>query len=97
MKTLELEAATAPLSDYAEQARREPLLLTVKGRPVLALSLVGPGTDLENLAVSAHPKFLAVMERSAARHAAEGGLSTEQMRRRLAARRRAKPRGRSPR
>ena len=96
MRTLELEAATAPLSDYAEQARKEPLLLTVKGKPFLALSLVA-GTDLENLAVSAHPRFLAIIERSTARHAVEGGLSTEQMRRRLAARRRGRPRRRSAR
>ena len=97
MKTLELDAATAPLSDYAEQARKEPLLFTVKGKPLLALSLVGTGTDLENLAVSADPRFLAILERSTARHTAEGGLSTAQMRQRLAARRRAKPRSRSAR
>ncbi len=97
MKTLELEAATAPLADYAKDARKEPLLLTVKGKPFLALSRVSPGTDLENLAVTSHPTFLEIMERSEARYASEGGLSTTEMRQRLAAQRRSRSRRRSAR
>ena len=45
-------------------------------------------TDLENLTVTTHPKFQAIMARSQARYEAEGGLSTEEVRRRLAERRR---------
>jgi hypothetical protein len=43
-------------------------------------------TDLENLVVTTHPTFQAIIERSEARYATEGGLSTKQVRARLAAR-----------
>ena len=39
--------------------------------------------DLETVALSTHPDFLALIERSRARHRAEGGISSEEMRRRL--------------
>jgi len=76
-------------STYAKDARHETLVLTVKGKPVLALMALSPDTDLENLVVTTHPKFQAIMARSQARYEAEGGLSTEQVRRHLAGRRKA--------
>ena len=86
MKRVEL-VDTGLHSAYAKDARRETLVLTVKGKPVLALMPLSPDTDLENLTVTTHPKFQAIMRRSQARYEAEGGLSTEQVRRHLAARR----------
>lgn len=94
MKTVELADATGSFSDYAEAARKEPLVVTEKGRPVLALMPLSPHTDLENLAVTTHPAFQAIVARSEARYKAEGGISTEEMRRRLAARRKAQGKGR---
>lgn len=49
---------------------------------------VDTGTDLENLVVTTHPIFKAILERSEARYRAEGGLTTEEVRERLAAKRR---------
>jgi len=46
--------------------------------------------DLENLAVTTHPTFQAIVQRADARYQAEGGLSTDQVRRRLVARRAAR-------
>ena len=89
MKTIEMADAVDSLSDYARKARREPYVVTVKGKPVVALMPVPANTDMENLAVTTHPKFQAIMARSQARYEAEGGLSTEEMRKRLAARRKA--------
>jgi prevent-host-death family protein len=89
VKTIEMKDATGSLSDYARKARKEPLVVTVKGKPVVALMPLAVGTDLENLAVSTHPKFQAIMARSKARLDAEGGLSTEDVRRSLAERRKA--------
>ena len=97
MKTVELAEATASLSEYSEQARKEPVVVTEKGKPVVVLVRVSPHTDLENLAVTTHPTFQAIMERSQARYEAEGGISTEQMRKRLAARRRAARKAETPR
>ncbi len=90
MKTVEVAEATASLSEYAREARKETLVLTQKGKPVLALMPLPPHTDLENLAVTTHPTFQGILERSEARYRAEGGLSTEEVRRRLVARRAAR-------
>jgi prevent-host-death family protein len=89
MKTVEMADAIGSLSDYARKARKEPWVVTVNGKPVVALMPVAVGTDLENLAVTTHPKFQAIMARSHERYEAEGGRSTEEVRRRLVVRRRA--------
>jgi prevent-host-death family protein len=89
VKTVEMADAVGPLSDYARKARREPCVVTVNGKPVVALMPVSLNTDLENIAVTMHPRFQAIMARSQARYEAEGGLSTDQVRQRLAARHKA--------
>jgi prevent-host-death family protein len=90
VKTIEMSEATASLSEYARRARKETVIVTQRGKPVAALMPVDANTDLENLVVTTHPTFRAIMDRSEARYRAEGGLSTEQVRARLAAQR--KPR-----
>ena len=82
MKTLEMAQATAPLAEYAKDVDKEPVVLTVGGKPVAALVPI-ENADLETVALSTHPQFLALIERSRARHKAEGGISGEEMRRRL--------------
>ncbi|MGA2956013.1 MAG: hypothetical protein ABSF48_09850 [Thermodesulfobacteriota bacterium] len=82
MKILERAKATAPLSEYARKVRKEPLILTVGKRPVAALVSI-ENADLETVTLSTHPKFLALIERSRARHQSEGGISSAEMRRRL--------------
>jgi prevent-host-death family protein len=89
VKTVEMAEATASLSDYARKARKETLIVTRRGKPVAALMPVDARTDLENLVVTTHPTFRAIMERSEARYNTEGALSTKQVRARLAARRKA--------
>lgn len=37
MKTLEMKEASAPLSEYAREVKKEPLILTIGGKPVAAL------------------------------------------------------------
>lgn len=89
MKTVEMADATEPLSEYARKTRKETLIVTRRGRPVAALMPVDASTDLENLVVTTHPTFQAILERSEARYKAEGGLTTEEVRERLVARRKA--------
>lgn len=87
MKVVEMKDATESLSAYAKKVKNEPVVVTMKGKPVAMLQPVGPHTDMENLAVTSSPKFQAIIAESRASLAAEGGISTEEMRRRVAARR----------
>jgi prevent-host-death family protein len=82
MKRLEVAEATASLAEYVDSVGREPLILTVAGKPVAALVAVDDD-DLEAAALSVHPQFLAIMERSRLRHQREGGISTDEMRQQL--------------
>ena len=82
MKTLEVVKATAPLADYAQNLGEEPVILTVDGRPVAALISI-EDVDWDTVALSHHPQFMEIIERSRKRHEEEGGISSEEMRRRL--------------
>ena len=82
MKTLEMAKATAPLAEYARDVNKEPVILTVRGKPVAALVSV-ENADVETVTLSTHPQFIALIERSRARQKMEGGISSEEMRRRL--------------
>jgi antitoxin (DNA-binding transcriptional repressor) of toxin-antitoxin stability system len=76
--------ATAPLSEYAEKARREgAVVVTLRGKPIATLSAVPKGADWESIAIGNHPKFLAIMERSRVAHREQGGISQDEMRRHL--------------
>lgn len=82
MKTLELKEATASLAEYAHSVRQEPLVLLTDGKPVAALLAI-EAEDLETLSLSTNPRFLDLLERSRRRLEAEGGISSDEMRRRL--------------
>jgi prevent-host-death family protein len=82
MKTIDVKKATGSLAAYVTEARDEPLIIVSKGRPLAALMPVD-GADLETVALSLNRKFMEFIERSRARHAREGGMSSEEMRRRL--------------
>jgi prevent-host-death family protein len=82
MRTLEIEQATAPLSDYARDVNKETVIVTIGGKPVAALVPI-ENTDLETVTLSTHPQFLALIERSRARQKEKGGISADAMRHRL--------------
>jgi prevent-host-death family protein len=82
MKIIELVQATAPLAEYTQEVSKEPIIITVGGKPVAALVPI-ENADLETVTLSTHPQFLALIERSRARQKAEGGISSAKMRRRL--------------
>jgi antitoxin (DNA-binding transcriptional repressor) of toxin-antitoxin stability system len=65
VKTVDLADATETLSAYARKVRREPLVVTRSGKPVLALMPLS-GVDRESLKVSTSPTVIAIMERSRA-------------------------------
>jgi hypothetical protein len=84
VKRIDIEDATEPLAAYARRIRKNPLLVTRRGRPIAALVRV-EGGDWEDFVVSTSPAFAAIIERSRARQAAEGGLTTDEVKRRLRA------------
>jgi PHD/YefM family antitoxin component YafN of YafNO toxin-antitoxin module len=82
MKTIELNEATGALAKYAQVAAKEPVVALDRGKPIAAVIGI-ENADLETVSLSSNPKFLAILERSRARHEAEGGISAEEIRRRV--------------
>jgi prevent-host-death family protein len=82
MKTIEFVKANLPLSDYTKKVKKEPVIVTKEGKPVAALVSI-TNADIETVSLSSNPKFIALIERSRAKQKNEGGISTEEMRRRL--------------
>lgn len=82
MKTLELQQATAPLAEYARDAKKEPVILTVDGKPFAAVVSL-ENVDIETTTLSSNPKFISLIERSRARRKKEGGKSSAEVRRKL--------------
>ena len=82
MKTLDITRATAPLADYAQDVSREPVIVTMEGKPIAALVPI-ENADWETVRLSTHPQFLSLIERSRVRQKVEGGISSKQMRSRL--------------
>jgi prevent-host-death family protein len=85
MKTIELNEANAPLSDYAANTRNGALVVTNKGKPVFALVSL-KGMDFETLSLSGNPKFMKIVDDSRKSIEREGAISSDEMRRRLALR-----------
>ena len=84
MRTIELDEATDTLSAYARRIRRQPLIVTLKGKPVAALTPIGPHTDLENLVVANDARFRALIERSRRLYPSGSGVDSAEVRRTLA-------------
>ena len=82
-----MDQATASLAEYAREVKNEPVLLTEHGSPVAAL-LSLENVDWESLSLSTNPQFMEIIEQSRARLTAEGGVSSDEMRRRFGLERR---------
>ncbi|MGA9365224.1 MAG: type II toxin-antitoxin system prevent-host-death family antitoxin [Bacteroidota bacterium] len=82
MKTLEISKARRSLASYSRKARKGPMVVTANGKPIAALIGI-QNAAMETVTLSNHPRFLALIERSRQRMRSEGGISSEQMRRRL--------------
>ena len=83
MKTLELGKAGESVAAYVGDAKKGPVIFTVKGDPVAALVRV-TNADLETLSLSSNRRFLRTIARSRTAWKAKGGLSAGQVRLRLA-------------
>ena len=90
MKTLKLTDVTGSLSEIARKGLREPVFVTKRGKPFIALVPLTQNDDWESVSLSTNPKFLSIIERSAAAHTKRAGISTAEMRRRLQVKRKAR-------
>jgi len=82
MKIIEKSDATGTLAEYAAEIESGPVIVTSHGQPVAALVAI-ENADLETVALSTNRQFIELIERSRARARAEGGISSEEMRRRF--------------
>ncbi len=85
MRTIDVADATDTLSQYARKGLKEALVVTRRGKPLLAVTPINKD-DWESIALANNPKFLAIIERS--RNSQKPRVSTEEMRRRLGLKRR---------
>jgi antitoxin (DNA-binding transcriptional repressor) of toxin-antitoxin stability system len=90
MKTVDVSKPTLPLAEYAKEVVREPVIVTVKGKPVAALVSIS-NADVETVSLSNNQKFLDLIERCRSRQKSEGGISTEEMRHRLKLKKKGSP------
>jgi antitoxin (DNA-binding transcriptional repressor) of toxin-antitoxin stability system len=82
MRIVDIKDATHTLAEYAVEIGDCPIIVASDGTPVAALVPI-ENADLEVSSLSTSREFLELIERSRARVRAEGGLSSEQMRRRI--------------
>ncbi len=80
MKKLEITRATEPLEKYAREVGSEPLILTRRGKPVVAMIAIEEA-DLETIALGTNPKFLRLIARARAQRRRGAGRSAEETRR----------------
>ena len=82
MTRVELTEATAPLADYARQARRGPVVITRRGRPVAMLRLL-TDEEREDYLVSTHPGFVELIRNSRQRCPPGSGIPLDEIEREL--------------
>lgn len=82
MKIIEQADATLTLAEYAAEIESGAVIVTNQGRPVAALVPI-ENADLETVTLSTNRPFIDLIERSRSRARSEGGVSSDEMRRRL--------------
>lgn len=85
VRHLDIADAQDSLAQYARQVEggEGAVVVTSSGRPVAAVIPLEDEDDLEGILLSTNPKFIEIIERSRARHAREGGIPEDEVRRRL--------------
>jgi antitoxin (DNA-binding transcriptional repressor) of toxin-antitoxin stability system len=82
MTKVQFKKASGPLSEYAEKARKDPIIVMKRGKPFAAVIPIRNADD-ETVVLSTNRKFLRIIDRSRARVKKEGGISAGELRRRL--------------
>jgi hypothetical protein len=82
MKIVEKSDATGSLGDYAGHIGEGPVVVTSEGEPMAVLLPIGD-SGLESISLGTNQRFLELIDRSRSRARTEGGISSEDMRRRF--------------
>jgi prevent-host-death family protein len=82
MTKVEFKKASRPLSEYAQKARKDPVIVVKAGKPFAAVVPIR-NADEETVALSTNRKFMTIIDRSRARTKKEGGIAAKELRRRL--------------
>jgi antitoxin (DNA-binding transcriptional repressor) of toxin-antitoxin stability system len=82
MRIIEKADATATLAEYTSEIANGAVVVTNQGRPVAALVPI-ENADLETVSLSTNRQFIELIERSRDQTRKEGGISSDEMRRRF--------------
>jgi len=83
MTRVELRDAKGSLSEYTRRARKAPVVVTLRGRPVALLRTLSD-EEWEDFVVSSSPAFRRIIERARKDYAARGGIPLEEIEREFA-------------
>ena len=82
MKKVQVSEVASNLAEYLQNLGDEPVVLMNKRKPVAVLMPVG-NADLETISLSLNPKFNKMLEESYISARTKGGISSDELRRRL--------------
>jgi prevent-host-death family protein len=82
MRSVKISDLMGSLSDYAREGLREPIVVTRKGKPVMAVMPLTKYADWESVSLALNPRFMEIIERSRASARVHGCISLEEVRRR---------------
>jgi hypothetical protein len=82
MKVVPLEGTTMTLPELVELAKKEAVILTRDGQPLVAVKDVS-GSDWESTSLANNPRFRAILATSRRSYHEEGGIGLEELRREL--------------
>jgi len=82
IRAVEISEAVQSLGEYAQHIGAGPVVVTSGGQPVAVVVSV-ENADMESISLSLNPEFMEIIDRSRARQEKEGGISSEEMRRRF--------------
>src|SRR5262245_40995161 len=79
MKLVALEQSDLTVPQLAELARKGPIILTRRGKPLAAVKDLS-GSDWEAVSLANNPRFLALIEKSRRSYKEQGGISLKELR-----------------
>ena len=82
MNVVPLEKLTLTVPELVELAKKEAVILTRDGQPVVSVRDLS-GSDWESTSLANNPRFIEIIEQSRRSHREQGGIGIEQLRREL--------------
>lgn len=82
MKAVAVEGTTLTAGELARMAEKEPVILTRRGRPLVAVTDLS-GADWETVALAKSPEFIELIEASRRSYRERGGIPLDQIRKEL--------------